>query len=283
MRPALHRCSFAGPAEIPGALVVVGKSWRRIASVQQETIRVGSGPSLMPLTPPVPHGGGMSRGVRRWRHLTVWLHAVSSIGWMSLALALLALLALAVTTDDRDVADAATAMAHHLDTVLLAPLANASASTGLMLSLGTAWGLTHHRWVLAKFAITLIQLYAGIFLLSGALGAAAEARSAPLALVVGTAAMAGAIGFQAWLSVAKPGPRTRWSRDRGSGRGVRLPTAPASVFAAAVLAPLVDIAVGTVVGFPTPVLSILTLLVAVVVRRRTLRASRRPAAALVPA
>jgi hypothetical protein len=137
---------------------------------------------------------------------------------MALALALLALLALAVTTDDQGVAAAATAMAHHLDTVLLAPLANASASTGLMLSLGTAWGLTQHRWVLAKFAITLVQLYAGIFLLSGALGAAAEGRSAPLALVVGTAAMAGAIGFQAWLSVAKPGSRTRWSRDRRSGR-----------------------------------------------------------------
>ncbi|OZM77531.1 hypothetical protein [Pseudonocardia sp. MH-G8] len=225
----------------------------------------------------------MSRAVRRWRHLTVWAHAVSSIGWMALALSLFALLALGLTTEDPQIAAAAVAMAHHLDTVLLAPLANASASTGLMLSLGTVWGLAHHRWVLAKAAITLVQLYAGIFLLSGALGAAAEARSAPVALAVGTAAMAGAIGFQAWLSFAKPGPRTRWARDRGTGRTVRLPTASAAHFAAAVLAPLVDIAVGTAVGFPTPVLSLVTLVVAVVARKRTLRAPDRSHPAPQPA
>jgi hypothetical protein len=225
----------------------------------------------------------MSRAVRRWRQLTVWWHAVSSIGWMALALSLFALLALSLTADDPQVAAAATAMAHHLDTVLLAPLANASASTGLMLSLGTAWGLVHHRWVLAKFAITLVQLYAGIFLLSAALGSAADTRSTPALLAAGTVAMAGALGFQAWLSVAKPGPRTRWSRDRGTGRAVRLPTASAAHFAAAVLAPLVDIAVGTAVGFPTPLLSIVSLIVAVVVRRRALRAPDRSRPEPVPA
>jgi hypothetical protein len=61
-----------------------------------------------------------------------------------------------------DDAVSATAMAHFLDEVLLAPLANASASTGLVLSLGTAWGLVHQRWVLTKFAITLGQLYTGM-------------------------------------------------------------------------------------------------------------------------
>ncbi|MGH3566083.1 MAG: hypothetical protein ACRDRH_08640 [Pseudonocardia sp.] len=66
-------------------------------------------------------------------------------------------------------------------------LANASASTGLMLSLGTAWGLTHHRWVLVKFIITFVQFNLGIFLLPGALDeTAAATRSAgavPSALV----------------------------------------------------------------------------------------------------
>jgi hypothetical protein len=81
--------------------------------------------------------------------------------------------------------------------------------------------------------------------------------------------MAGAIAFQAWLSVAKPGGKTRWSRDR-SGRPVRLPTAAPWVFAAAVLAPLTDIAVGTALGFPTPFLSLVVLGVAVALRRRAL-------------
>ncbi|WP_142105399.1 hypothetical protein [Pseudonocardia cypriaca] len=212
----------------------------------------------------------MSGNDRTWRQLTVWLHVVSSVGWMALALTLLALLALATTEPGS--APSATAMAHFLDTVLLAPLANTSASTGLVLSLGTAWGLVHQRWVLTKFAITLVQLYAGIFLLSRALDDAATAAEAAPAMVGGTLAMAGALGFQAWLSVTKPWPRTRWARHRRTGRPVRLPTAPPALFAFAVLAPLVDIAVGTFVGFPTPVLSLLSVVAAAVMRQRSLRA-----------
>lgn len=212
----------------------------------------------------------MPGSARTWRQLTVWLHIVSSIGWMALALTLIALLVLART--DPGNAASATSMAHFLDDVLLASLANASASTGLMLSLGTAWGLIHQWWVFTKFAITLGQLYAGIFLLSGALDAAATTADPGPAMIAGTVAMAGALGFQAWLSVAKPGPRTRWARRRDTGRPVRLPTAPAALFAVAVLAPLVDIAVGTVVGFSTPVLSLLSVAAAAVMRRRALRA-----------
>ncbi|MGH3997417.1 MAG: hypothetical protein ACRDTJ_08145, partial [Pseudonocardiaceae bacterium] len=146
----------------------------------------------------------MSRGSRRWRQLTVWLHVLTSVGWMALA----ALLGLAAGSVDRATVTAATSMAHYLDTVLLAPLANASAATGLVLSLGTAWGLARHWWVVTKFVITLVQLYVGIFILSGALNtmAAAGAESdPPIGLLVGAAAMASAIAFQAWLAVAKPG------------------------------------------------------------------------------
>jgi hypothetical protein len=204
----------------------------------------------------------------------VWLHVVTSVGWMALALTLIALLSLAIAEPGN--AASATAMAHFLDGVLLAPLANTSASTGLVLSLGTAWGLIHQRWVLTKFAITLGQLYAGIFLLSGALDDAATTAEAGPAMLLGTVAMAGALGFQAWLSVAKPWPRTRWARHRATGRPVRLPTAPAALFAVAVLAPLVDIAAGTVVGFPTPVLSLVSVVAAAVMRQRALRASAVP-------
>jgi len=206
---------------------------------------------------------------RRWRQLTVWLHVLTSVGWMSLALVLLTLLVLA-RVDGGPTALAATAMADHLDITLLAPLANASAATGLMLSLGTAWGLAQHRWVLAKFAITLVQLYLGIFVLSDALRDAETTDRPATALVVGTAAMAGAIAFQAWLSVAKPGGRTRWARDRRTGRPVRLPVAARWVFAVAVVTALADIAIG-VVSRPLPVLSLLAVGLAAVVRHRRLR------------
>ncbi len=213
----------------------------------------------------------MADDPRRWRQLTVWLHVLTSVGWMALALVLLALLVLART--DPGSAPAATAMARYLDDVLLAPLANGSAATGLLLSLGTAWGVAHHRWVLAKTAITLVQLYLGIALLSGALHDAAATGRPATALVVGTAAMGGAIAFQAWLSVAKPGGRTRWARDRRTGRAIRLPVAARWVFVGTVVAVLADVAVG-VVHRPLPVLSLTAVVVAAVVRHQRLRRLR---------
>ncbi|KZB82208.1 hypothetical protein AVL48_09760 [Amycolatopsis regifaucium] len=207
--------------------------------------------------------------------MTVWLHVVTSVGWMGQALALFTLLAISRATEDGEIRVAATSMAHEIDTLLLAPLANASAFTGFMLAAGTAWGFTRHWWVLAKFVITLVQLYAGIFLLSGALqdsvAAARTGEQAPVALVAGTALMASAIAFQAWLSIAKP-----WGKARSGGK---LPTAPTWVFVAAVAAPLADITAGLLLGFPLPALSLIVLIVQLVRRRRQLR----PTPAEVPA
>ncbi|RSM71300.1 hypothetical protein DL991_37140 [Amycolatopsis sp. WAC 01375] len=205
-------------------------------------------------------------GTKTWRQLTVWLHVITSVGWMGQALALFTLLTISRTSEDGAIRVAATSMAHEIDSFLLAPLANASAFTGFMLAAATAWGFTRHWWVLAKFAITLVQLYAGIFLLSGALQdsvvAARAGGPAPVALVAGTALMASALAFQAWLSVAKP-----WGKVRSGGK---LPTAPTWVFVAAVLAPLTDITVGLMLGYPLPALSLIVLFVQLVRRRRLL-------------
>ena len=214
----------------------------------------------------------MADDPRRWRQLTVWLHVLTSVGWMALALVLVTLLVLA-RTEAGGTAPAATAMAARLDIVLLAPLANASAATGLLLSLGTAWGLAQHRWVLAKLVITLVQLYLGIAVLSDHLDDAAATGVPATPLVVGTAAMSGAIAFQAWLSVAKPGGRTRWARDRRTGRPVRLPVAARWVFVLAVVTALTDIAIG-VVWRPLPVLSLAAVGVAAGGRARRLRRVR---------
>jgi hypothetical protein len=89
----------------------------------------------------------------------------------------------------------------------------------------TPWGFFRNWWVLAKFGITLVQLYPGIFVLSSALTEAADTARGSVGLVVGAGLMAGAIAFQAWLSVAKP-----WGTV-GGGRRTRAGTAPAWVFA----------------------------------------------------
>ncbi|OLT40610.1 hypothetical protein BJF85_05515 [Saccharomonospora sp. CUA-673] len=204
----------------------------------------------------------------------VWLHVLTSVGWMAQALALLTLLAVGFASADQDVRIAATSMAHVLDTSLLAPLANASAFTGFLLSATTAWGFFRHWWVVAKFVLTIAALNVGIFVLSANLNdAAADAEAGAVvanpALLVGSALMAASIAFQAWLSVAKPWKRTPWSADR------KPPTASNVVFGAAIAAPLVDIALSVAVGFPAPAAEIVVLIVVLTTRTRRLATARR--------
>ncbi|SCL24849.1 hypothetical protein GA0070616_2995 [Micromonospora nigra] len=212
-----------------------------------------------------------SRPVRRWRQLVLWLHVVTSVGWMAQALAIFVLLVTSLTTQSRAEAVSATSMAQVLDGRLLAPLANASAFTGFMLAAATPWGFVRHWWVLVKFAITLVQLHLGIFVLGGALkdsaSAAATGSAGPaVPLAVGSALMAGAIAFQAWVSVAKPWSTTRWMpADR---RRVSAETAPRWVFVATVVGVVSDLAVAAVLGHPAPLVSVAILVTWLVRRRR---------------
>ena len=213
---------------------------------------------------------------RTWRRLTVWLHVLTSVGWMSLAASLAVLLALA--TADPAARGAALLAADHLDAVLLASLAAGSALTGIVLAAATPYGFFHHWWVAVKFAITLVQLYLGIFLLSGMLGDAhADAASAPpAALLATTLLMVSAIAFQAWASIAKPWGRTPWSAGRP-----KPVTGPRWMFASACAAVVVDLALGFVLGGPMPVASVVALLAVLlgsrgIMPRRT-AGSRSPA------
>ncbi|MGW5747392.1 hypothetical protein [Amycolatopsis sp. NPDC003861] len=198
----------------------------------------------------------------RWRQSVVWLHVVSSVAWMSQALALVVLTASGVPT-----------MAERLDSVLLAPMANVSAFTGLLLAGATAWGYFRYWWVLTKFALTLIQLYAGIFLLSPALRESADTGTVAWPQIAGASLMASALAFQAWLSVAKPGRKTPWSP------AAKPLTAPTWVFVTGIGAPAVDVAAGITLGYPLPALELIMLIVLLAFeRRRRHRRARRPSA-----
>ncbi|MEQ3551192.1 hypothetical protein WIS52_11990 [Pseudonocardia nematodicida] len=201
---------------------------------------------------------------RTWRRITVWLHVLTSVGWMALAASLSASLALAVTTDDPALRHGVLLTAHHLDGVLLAPLAAGSALTGIVLAAATPFGFFHHWWVAVKFAITLVQLYVGIFVLSSALGdALADPAAAPTgSLVAASALMASAIAFQAWVSIDKPWGRSPWGERRPK------PVAgPRWMFVACSVAVVTDIGLAFALGHPMPVAAIVVL-VAVLVGRR---------------
>jgi hypothetical protein len=64
---------------------------------------------------------------------------------------------------------------------VLVPLAVAALATGVLLGLGTPWGLTRHAWVLTKLALTTGTATAAVFVLRPALNrAAAQALQVPL-------------------------------------------------------------------------------------------------------
>lgn len=204
---------------------------------------------------------------KRARTLLVWLHVVSSVGWLSQAVALLALLLYGMKTSDVS----AFRMARVLDHNVLAIMANTSAFSGMMLSATTPWGYFRHWWVLAKFAITISQLYIGIFILSGNLQAASEGHVSTW-MPVGTGFMIGAIAFQAWLSVAKPWKRTPWTDPK-----IKLPTAGTAAFVLALVVPAIDFAMGLVVGNPMPMTMLITVIAYSI--RRAARGRNRSSAA----
>ena len=165
------------------------------------------------------------------RKLLVWLHVLSSVGWMSQALALFALTTYALGANGTS-RTGAFEMAKVIDADVLRFMATTSAFTGFMLSALTSWGYFRHWWVLFKFVITLTQLYAGIFVLSPNLDLGENGD--PALIRAGSLLMAGALAVQTWLSVAKPGKRTPWTPPG------KFPTAPGWVTGICVAIPLID-------------------------------------------
>ena len=107
----------------------------------------------------------MAPGLRR---LTFTTHVTSSVGWIGAVLVFLALAVIAMTSqDERTVRGAYLVMAPAAWFVLV-PLAHASLLSGLVLSLGTTWGLFRHYWVVLKllitvFATVILLIYMGTF------------------------------------------------------------------------------------------------------------------------
>jgi hypothetical protein len=84
------------------------------------------------------------------------VHLVSTVGWLGAIAAFLALAATGFTSHEARVADSAYVAMKLVGWRVIVPLGLASLLTGLVQSLGTAWGLFRHYWVLLKFVLTAI-------------------------------------------------------------------------------------------------------------------------------
>jgi hypothetical protein len=101
----------------------------------------------------------MSPGVRRF---ALTAHVASSVGWLGAVGGFFALAVAGLASGDAQTVRSAYLAMEVIAWFVLIPLSFASLLTGLVQSLGTAWGLFRHYWVLFKL---LINLFATIVLL----------------------------------------------------------------------------------------------------------------------
>jgi hypothetical protein len=97
--------------------------------------------------------GLMSPGVRR---LALVMHIVASVGWLGSVAVFLVLAAVGLTSGDDGLVRASYVSADVVTRLVIVPLCLVALVTGLVQSLGTAWGLFRNYWVIAKLVLTLL-------------------------------------------------------------------------------------------------------------------------------
>jgi hypothetical protein len=92
----------------------------------------------------------------RLRKFALTAHVSSSVGWLGAVAGFLTLAVAAGTSQDANVVRATYIAMELTGWYVIVPFCLAALLTGLIVSLGTRWGLFRHYWVLVKFLITII-------------------------------------------------------------------------------------------------------------------------------
>jgi hypothetical protein len=120
----------------------------------------------------------MTPGLRKF---ALTAHLAFSVGWIGAVVAYLALVVAAMTSQDAQTVRAAWIAMALTGWYAIVPLALASLLTGLVMSLGTKWGLFWHYWVLISLVLTILAtvvLLSHMETVSFFAGVAAETDSA---------------------------------------------------------------------------------------------------------
>jgi len=99
----------------------------------------------------------------RIRKAALALHICSSVGWIGAAFAYLALAVAAQVSEQASTVYSAWRGMELIGWAVIVPLGCLAFLTGLLMSLGTSWGLVRHYWVLIALILTTLAL--GVLLL----------------------------------------------------------------------------------------------------------------------
>ncbi|HEX9664028.1 MAG TPA: DUF2269 domain-containing protein [Candidatus Binatia bacterium] len=95
----------------------------------------------------------MAPGLRKF---VLAAHLTFSIGWIGAVVAYLALGVSSVTSQDALTVRGAWVAMELTGWYVIVPLALAALLTGLVISMGTKWGLFRHYWILISLALTIL-------------------------------------------------------------------------------------------------------------------------------
>jgi hypothetical protein len=92
----------------------------------------------------------------RLRKFALAAHITLAVGWIGAVAGYIALDVVAETSQDAQTLRAAYLAMELIARYVIVPLALASLLTGIVMSLGTRWGLFQHYWVLISLLLTII-------------------------------------------------------------------------------------------------------------------------------
>jgi len=95
----------------------------------------------------------MNPGLRKF---TLSIHLTFSVGWIGAVFVYLALGVAAVTSPEVQTVRAAWTAMELIGWYVIVPMAVASWLTGIVIALGTKWGLFRYYWVLISFLLTTL-------------------------------------------------------------------------------------------------------------------------------
>jgi hypothetical protein len=162
------------------------------------------------------------------RKIALTAHIASSVGWFGAVAGFEALAIAGLATSDAFTMRAAYLAMEKVTWLAIVPFAFTSSITGLIMALGTKWGLFRHYWVVAKFLINTLSI--ALLLLHtrliGSLARAAESGVSPAADLRGQASELAVKGGAALvallvamsLAVVKPHGMTVYGRRNLQGR-----------------------------------------------------------------
>jgi hypothetical protein len=144
------------------------------------------------------------------------VHVVASAGWLGLDGALVALEVTGLRSGNPAVQAGVVAAIAVIACWVLIPVVCASLCSGLVLALGTSWGLARHWWLVAKSGIAAVLTATGVVLTLPRLPEILAGEGEPVqALTLAARSVAlGLLLTATGLSVVKPWGKTRLAGSR---------------------------------------------------------------------